>query len=120
VRWEGLEFLLQPTRPEVKGQAVAAVAGNGSCTFANCVFTLDPGDFDARLAVAELAAPGDAMRMESPPPREAPELRFEGCFVRGKGTFVAERASRPLRLDVENCFVALAGSFLTVDGGKDA
>src|SRR5262249_50417449 len=67
-------------------------------------------------AVAELAAPGDAMKMETPSPREAPELRFDTCFVRGKGTFLTERASRPAQVVVENSLVALAGSFVSVDG----
>jgi len=105
---------LRPARPEFKTQSVLAVAGNAACTFQDCVFTLDPGDFETRLAVAELAPPGEAMRMENPP-RDLPELTFTNCFVRGTGDFLAQRASRPAKLEVVNSLITLGGSFLTAE-----
>jgi serine/threonine protein kinase len=124
VTWEGLEFLVQPSGTNFKAKAVAALTGAGVCTFKNCVITLAPRDGNDEPAGADpppvaavlLTDPKEARKMESTAPPDGPKVRFVGCFVRGKGDLVLARASRPFVLDNDNTVVALAGSFLHVEG----
>lgn len=117
LRLEQLEFSLRPRRDGFESQAVIGMAGLGHCSFKNCVITLDPelAD-DVPMAVVSLADPRDVMKMDPAPSRELPEIRFDNCFVRGKGDLIAVRASRPFDLKADNCLVVLTGSFLNIDG----
>ncbi|MBY0528326.1 MAG: serine/threonine protein kinase [Gemmataceae bacterium] len=116
VNFEDLEFLLKPQRTEFKAQSVVMVAGDGQCSFKNCLATLEPAK-DVPLSFATLADPSTVMKMEPMAPRQqGPRLRLENCFVRGDGDLVTVRASRPFSLEIEDSLVVLDGSFLVVDG----
>lgn len=122
LRFEQLEFLLRPEKEQFRGQSVAVVAGTGRCAFKGCVATLDPEAAPrVPLALVVLADPRDVMRTdaEGAGPRQIPEVALEACFVRGRGDLVAVRASRPLNLQADNSLVALAGSFLSVEGNPN-
>jgi hypothetical protein len=116
LKFEGLEFLIKPDQPEFESQAVVEMVGNGHCSFKQCVVTLEDAG-GVRASVVRLADPGDTMiKMPTRVARTAPEVRLQDCFVRGQGDLLAVRASRPFDLEANNVLVALAGSFLTVDG----
>jgi hypothetical protein len=121
LRLEDLEFRLKPRLRAGKeeAQAVIGVFGQGLCAFKRCVFTLGgeaAGD-GASLAVAALADPSNVMKMGTPP-RPAPELAFENCFARGRGSFLTVRPSRPFELRADNCISALTGSFCTIEASS--
>jgi hypothetical protein len=111
--FKNLHFRLDPGQKGFKAQAVAAIAGDGSCTFENCLITLgEPRDCE--LAAVLLPRPNLVRtRMGS----RGPTVRFQGCFVRGNGDLIRCRFSRPFKLEGENTLVALTGSLLSIDGG---
>jgi serine/threonine protein kinase len=119
LKLEELQFRLKPRAREGKDemQAVIGIAGQGHCQFKRCVFTLgnDSGGEGASLSVVALADPKDVMKMGTPAPRAMPEMFFENCFARGRGSFVGVRASRPFELRADNCIAALNGSFCNVE-----
>lgn len=118
LKLEDLEFRLKPRLREGKdeAQAVVGVAGQGHCAFKHCVITLgSDGSEAASLSVVALADPKDVMKMGAPV-RAMPELVFENCFARGRGSFLAIRASRAFELRADNCVAALNGSFCNVEG----
>ncbi len=117
LRLEQLEFLLRPAQAGFKSQTVASVVGAGQCTFKDCVATLDGSD--VHLALVTLADPNTAMRLESRAGRQAPEVRFQDCFVRGEGDLVLARASRPFKLELDNALIVVTGSLLAVEGNSD-
>src|SRR5207247_5860827 len=61
----------------------------------------------------------DVMPMGPPRHREPPKIRFENCFVRGRGDGIWVRVSRQINVEVEKSLFALDGSFLTIEGAKD-
>jgi serine/threonine protein kinase len=113
VSFEGLEFLVQPQRPEFISQTVVKLVGNGQCSFKNCVVTLTAAE-DARLSVVTLAETRELMKI--PETRTAPEVVFRDCFVRGQGDLAYVCASRPFTLDMDNALAALTGSLVSVGG----
>ena len=119
LKLEELQFRLKPRAREGKDemQAVIGIAGQGHCQLKRCVFTLgsEVGGDGASLSVVALADPKDVMKMGTPAPRAMPELFFENCFARGRGSFVSVRASRPFELRADNCIAALNGSFCNVE-----
>jgi serine/threonine protein kinase len=118
VHFEDLELQFKPNKQR-ELQTLLQMTGNGRCTFRKCVLTLLEGDSasgENRPSVVRLADPGRVMKMAPPPPRGAPELRFQDCLVRGQGDLVAAQPSRPLDLEVANAVVALDGCLLSVDG----
>lgn len=122
LRLEQLEFALRPDKKEFRAQSVVTLAGVGRCSFKSCVATLDAEAApQVPLAVVAMADPREVMRrgQAESAPRQAPEVAFDGCFVRGRGDLVEVRASRPLNLQAQNSLVALAGSFLSVEGSHD-
>jgi hypothetical protein len=123
---EGLEFELQANSDQLVDQVLVNLAQNGACIFKNCVITLhDPGR--ATLAVVALSDPGRVMKMDKGKPEARPEgvssanarVSFDHCFVRGDGDLVWVRASRPFDLDCSNSLVALNGSLLNVESGRE-
>ena len=118
VRLEGLEFALRPGRSEYRSQAVVAVAGSGSCTFHECAITLE--EIDGVTLSAVLLPDADPIPRASggrPPPSSSPaRVRFETCFVRGKGDLFATRAGRRFELDLDNTLAALDGSLVVAHG----
>lgn len=109
-----LVFRLQPRQSGFKGHSVVILAGDGQCSFKNCVATLEASK-EVRVALLTLADSSVVMKM-APPSPQVPRVRLENCFVRGDGDLISVRASRPFHLDLEDCLVALEGSLLTVDG----
>ena len=117
LRLEQLEFVLKPLSQEFKSQAVVTLSGVAQCTFKNCTVTLDAEKAeDVPLSVIAVADPRDVIKMGTTAGRDVPELRFDGCFVRGKGDLVTVHASQALDLKADNSLVALAGSFLVIEG----
>jgi hypothetical protein len=128
IRFEGLEFRLNPNDAEFNSLAAVEMIGNGRCVFRRCVVTLVEPRRDAdrnsqrptsrpvRPAVVRLADPGEAMKMGVSSTRRAPEVRLRDCLVRGQGDLAVVRPSRPFDLDVAGTLVALDGSLLTVAG----
>jgi hypothetical protein len=120
---EGLELLLQPDNEKFQAQVLVRMAQDGACTFKDCVITLkDSGRVN--LAAVALADPSRAMKMDKDKPESRASVgnarvKFEHCFVRGEGDLVWVRASRPFELDCANSLVALNGSLLNVEAGRD-
>ncbi len=116
LRLEGLEFYLRPGQKGFTAQSVVDMIGGGECQFKSCVATLEEPD-GKPLALVMLTDPSQVMKMESTTPRQqTPRVQVERCFIRGQGDLLAVRATRPLFLNVTNSLVALAGSFLNVEG----
>jgi hypothetical protein len=119
VRFQGLQFLLQPERG-FKAQALVCLVGNGSCSFKDCVVTLDRGSLqDTSLAVVTLPGAGGQMPAEGPPRLEAPLVVLDNCLVRGTGELIWNRASRAFDLDLKNTMVGLSGSLLLLDAKEN-
>jgi serine/threonine protein kinase len=114
LRIEGLQFHLRPSREEFTAQAVVDLVGDGQCYFKECLVSLEPRG--KPLAVVLLTDPGRVMKMEPAAPQQVPRVQLERCFIRGQGDLMAVRSNRPLDLSLDNSLVALAGSFLTVEG----
>jgi hypothetical protein len=114
LKLEQLEFFLHPVHEQCTAQAVVDLVGSGQCFLKDCVVTLqDPRK--AHLALASLSAPALAA-IDSPWHPAMPSVQLERCFVRGEGDLTAIRGNHSLDLQVEDSVVALAGSFLNVDG----
>jgi hypothetical protein len=113
LRLEGLEFALRPGRTEYRSQAVVAIAGGGSCTFHECVATLEEIE-GVTLACASIP------EAVSPPSmtggKTTPRIRFETCFIRGKGDLLAARGGRRFELDLDSSLAALDGSLVVANG----
>src|SRR5262249_1823112 len=88
LRLEGLGFELKPTRAEFKSQTVVAAAGDGECTFKDCVITLDPAGMGVGLSAVTVADPPGVMKMTPTPARPAGQrfgVSLKNCVVRGDG-----------------------------------
>ncbi|MBI3407791.1 MAG: serine/threonine protein kinase [Planctomycetes bacterium] len=121
LQFEKLEFVLEPDQLSFRAQAVVMIAGNASCSFKNCVVTMQPTEKVKHsrripLSAVTLTDPEDAMKMGTRNGRTVAEIKFEDCFVRGEGDLLSVRASRPLDLDIRNTLIGLAGSLLAVNG----
>jgi hypothetical protein len=120
VTFDGLQFLLKPSRPR-NAQTVAAVAvvGGKACTFTNCVFTLAEED-EGKAAVVVVADPEKVMAMDGAV-RPTPDVKFERCVIRGKGRGVWVPVSRAVRVDANQTLSAIDGPlFLAEPTGKAA
>jgi predicted Ser/Thr protein kinase len=123
VMFERLEVVLDPDQ-RFQSQSFVQLDGNGSVTFRNCVITLrqnpkiNPGR-SIPLTVVTLPEPDEAMMMMGTRPlRTFAEAVFQNCFVRGEGELIANRAGRPLDVQIDNTLVGLAGSFMSVYGAS--
>jgi hypothetical protein len=117
VRFENLEFRLQPTK-KFRSQSVVTLAGDGQCSFQDCVLTLDPATQETHLAAVTLADNSDVMKMKPPQPAmtsQPPRVVFDNCFVRGAGDLLWNRVSRPLTLELQNSLLALQGNVVNVE-----
>jgi eukaryotic-like serine/threonine-protein kinase len=114
LRLEGLEFALRPGRTEYRSQAVVAVAGGGTCTFHDCALTLD--EIEGVTLAAVLLPDADPVARPTAVRPGLPRVRFDTCFVRGKGDLLAARAGRRFELDVDNTLAALDGSLAVTYG----
>jgi hypothetical protein len=121
LKLEQLEFRLKPRQRDAKDemQAIVSIAGQAHCSFKRCVLTLgsESGGESASLSGVSLSDPKDVMKMGTPG-RTMPEMVFDNCLVRGRGSFLSVRASRPFELRAENCIAALNGSFCNIEGSS--
>ncbi len=121
---EGLGLIVQPDNGGFRRQSVIDLAGQGQCSLKNCLVTLDrsvmPVPATTQLAVASLSDPGKVMMQSTGPADQAPQLSFDGCFIRGDGDLIDCQTSRPLDLKANNTLAVLKGSFLNVEVGTDA
>jgi predicted Ser/Thr protein kinase len=118
VTFDGLQFLLKPSRPR-NPQTVAAVTvvGGKACTFTNCVFTLAEED-EAKAAVVLVADPDKVMAMDGAV-RPTPDLKFDRCVIRGKGRGVWVPVSRAVKVEASQTLTAVEGPlFLAEPAGK--
>jgi serine/threonine protein kinase len=118
LRLEGLELQLRP-RPGFLAQAVVQLAGVGHCTLKDCSVTLDVDGRDIPLAAVAFADPARVMKMGPVPPRPLPEIRFEGCLVRGTGSLLMVGAGQAFDLRAHNVLAVLAGSLLDLTAKDD-
>jgi hypothetical protein len=117
VTFENLEFQVKPALPGYQETvaAVTLVAGR-SCTFRNCVFTIQEEDGRSATAVA-LSDPDREMKMEAPGMRPIPRIAFENCLIRGKGRVVSIPVSRPFALDMDQSLTAMYGPVVFARAG---
>jgi predicted Ser/Thr protein kinase len=113
LRFDGLEFALRPGRTEYKSQAVVAIAGGGSCTFHDCAITLEEIE-SVTLAGVSLPDTNSAPSMTGG--KMPPRVRFENCFIRGKGDLLAARGGRRFELDLDGTLAGLDGSLVVATG----
>jgi serine/threonine protein kinase len=116
---ENLTFRLHPNRKEFKFQTVAALMGDGDCSFQHCLFTLEPNADapDTRLAAAVVTVDPSSRMPNMPKAGARRVLRFEDCFVRGKGDLVWGTVAQPCTVEVRRTAVALSGSLLDMEIG---
>lgn len=119
VTFEGIQFLLKPSlrRNPFKVSAVKVVGGK-SCTFTDCLFTLEEED-DRIASVVWVTDPEQIMAMAEGATRPVPEITFNQCVIRGKGRGVWVDVSRPVKLELSQTLAAIDGPlFLAEPGGK--
>jgi serine/threonine protein kinase len=119
VKFEKLQFLLQPEGPGFKSQSVVTFAGGGKCEFLDCAITLkNSGKFDQQVPLNAVSIPPIENKMAMPE-KDAPGvpvIEVKGCLVRGQGTFLSLPQSGPFDIKMEDSLVALEGEFLSVYG----
>jgi len=119
---ENLDFYLD-VRPAINqrpSRSVVLASGGGTVEFRNCRFEFaeSPG---ADLSVASLAQSEGEMMMPGVERSPTPRVTLTNCFVHGRGDLLAVRPSRAFTLDLDNCLVALDGSFVNVEAsGKES
>ncbi|HYV38664.1 MAG TPA: serine/threonine-protein kinase, partial [Gemmataceae bacterium] len=112
IEFEQLEFLLRPDAHH-RSVSIVSLGAESVCRFKQCVITLDSADFPAaEMDVVTLLDLHDSIKM--PASGAHAEVKFETCFVRGRGDLVDVRASRPFELDLEGSLISLEGSLLSV------
>ncbi len=117
VRFEDVEFLLDPGKLDFKGQTIVALAGNGECSFARCAFTLKQAERRSALSVVSLLERDDVKPAAG---SQQPRIVMKSCAVRGEGDLVNVRSSRPVDVNLDSSLFALSGSLLVVQGaGRD-
>jgi hypothetical protein len=120
IAFEGVQFLLKPSRPRNPQTAAAvAVVGGKGCSFSNCVFTLMEED-ESKAAAVLVTDPGTEMAMDGPERVIAtPHVKFDRCVIRGQGRGIWVRVSRAVRVEVLHSLSAIDGPlFLGEAGGK--
>ncbi|HJT79134.1 MAG TPA: hypothetical protein VJ739_18200, partial [Gemmataceae bacterium] len=120
LRLEHLQLQLRPSNDTASLQAVVCLVGDGSCSFSDCVVTLEQtnGTRLAAVAVADLPAAMKDNRMARTPGQRA-GAGFKNCVVRGDGDLIADRAGRPVNVDGDNVLLALGGSVLNLEAAGD-
>jgi hypothetical protein len=113
LRLEGLEFALRPGRSEYRSQSVVAVGGGGTCTFHECVVTLEEIE---GVTLACVSIPDSLASPSMTGAKATPRIRFEACFVRGRGDLIASRSGRRLELEIDGTLAALDGSLFVGNG----
>ncbi len=117
LKFEDLEFQLEPSRAEFKAQTVVMIIGDGLCEFRGCLLTLASANNVPLSAVTLMTDPNSVMQMDPQGTRtQVARVHLENCFVRGGGDFMTVRSSRPFALEANDTLAALDGSFLVVDG----
>ncbi|HEV3144626.1 MAG TPA: hypothetical protein VGZ47_12125, partial [Gemmataceae bacterium] len=103
---------------ESKWAGVVQLTASGECSFQHCTITMEDNT-NIPSAVVLLSADADAMSQLAD--KNPPHIRFDNCFVRGRGDVLTVRPSRPFQMELNNSLIGLDGSFATVFGqGKEA
>src|SRR5262249_48897410 len=91
--------------------SVAAISGNGQCTFKRCVLTMIEQKEGERvpLSVVFLIKPEKAMEMGGTRPL-LPLVQLQDCLARGEGQLIVGEKSRPARVKLENTLLVLGGA----------
>lgn len=111
IDFRDLRFRLQADPKKERDRlSVVALMGAGHATFTHCAFTLEEGEGCAN-SVVHLTGDGDAANRAT---ERRPRIRFDACFVRGKGNLLDVRPSRRFELEAENTLVALDGSLISI------
>jgi hypothetical protein len=113
LRFENLQFLLRPGNSEFRTQTIVSLAGAGQVAFQECLVTLDESA-DIQLSAVSLPEGEGAWR--STERRSAPTIRFDTCFVRGKGDLLSSRSARRFDLQVDDTLIGLDGSLANLAG----
>jgi serine/threonine protein kinase len=109
VAFEGVQFLLKPSRPKnLQTVTAVAVVGGKGCSFTNCVLTLLEED-DAKVIAVVVADPDKVMAMERDRPVPVPDVKFDRCIVRGKGRGIWVPVSRAVRVEIGHSLAAIDG-----------
>ncbi len=117
VAFEGLQFLLKPSRPRDQIVAAVSIIGGKVCAFTNCVITLAEED-DSKAAAVLVADPSKVMAMDGAL-RPTPDVKFEKCLIRGKGRGVWVPVSRAVKIEAGHTLTAIDGPlFLAEPAGK--
>jgi hypothetical protein len=108
LHFENLQFAVSNSGGR-RGQALVSIVGAGHAEFRDCVATLDesPESQSALVALPEV-------EMAAPQGGRVPLIRFENCFVRGRGDLLTARGGRRFELTMEATLVALDGSLATI------
>ena len=120
VAFEGVQFLLKPSRPRNPQTTVAVAVGGGkACSFTNCVFTLLEED-ESRAAAVLVTDPNTVMVMEGPDRLiPTPHVKFDHCVVRGKGRGIWVPVTRAVRVEIFHSLSSIDGPlYLGEAGGK--
>jgi serine/threonine protein kinase len=113
---------LEQVQFQVRAPAVAAavLVGDGSCSFSDCVLTLEQTNVArlAAVAVTNLPAAMEDNRMTRPAGQRA-TASFKNCVVRGDGDLIADGSGRPVTAEADNALLALGGSVLNLESTDD-
>src|SRR5262249_22073622 len=99
IHFEDLELQLEVGQKGFTSMAVAAVSGNGTCTFKRCLLTMIEQKESERvpLSIVALVKPEKAMEMGGTR-QSQPLVHLENCLVRGQGQLVTVDKSRPVHV----------------------
>lgn len=122
IRFQELEFYLEPPEKDFQVQAAVAIFGDGRCHFERCTITLGEPQ-GCTLAAVILGDPDSLMRRPLKPGEivsAGPSVTMDRCVVRGKGDLLWCRASRPFQFRSNQLLAVLSGSLASIDGSKYA
>jgi len=111
IEFRDLHFRLH-SDPKKEREKLAAITltGAGQAAFTRCVFTLDESE-GCQNDVVWIIGENDAASRSAD---RRPRVRFDGCFIRGKGDMLDVRPSRRFDLEMENSLLALDGTMIAV------
>jgi hypothetical protein len=97
-------------------QSVVTLASGTSCSFRNCVITIQEKD---ELPAVVVVIPDTAREMRASA-GDGPRVRFEQCLIRGDGRLVWAHSARTFDLAIQQCAIMLDGSAVRQDASSKA